>query len=242
MHSAYKTYTDFTLHCNTSYSSTLSAYRYSQTKLVMIGSTRNEEDEALRLSIEQKAAELGLADRVQFVVNAPYSTLLEWFAKGHVGLHTMWNEHFGISVVEMMAAGLLTVAHDTAGPAQDIVVPALRAHSLGKEGEVALLKEVGYLASTAEEYAVCLADALDRSIGASSSSSSASAKAMQFQARESVKKRFSDETFSHYFQTLVRSSLAGLKRQEQSSALHSLWSILTRPLADLMAAHAKKED
>ena len=241
MHSAYKSYTDFTLYCITSDSSSSSAYRYSQTKLVMIGSTRNEEDEALRLSIEQKAAELGLADRVQFVVNAPYSTLLEWFAKGHVGLHTMWNEHFGISVVEMMAAGLLTVAHDTAGPAQDIVVPALRAHSLGKEGEVALSKEVGYLASTAVEYAVCLADALDRSVGASSSSS-ASAKAMQLQARENAKKRFSDEAFSHYFQTLVRSSLAGLKRQEQASVLHSLWSSLTRPLADLMAAHAKKED
>ena len=30
-----------------------------------------------------------------------------------VGLHTMWNEHFGIGVVEMMAAGLAVVAHDS---------------------------------------------------------------------------------------------------------------------------------
>lgn len=28
-----------------------------------------------------------------------------------IGLHTMWNEHFGISVVEGMAAGQIMVAH-----------------------------------------------------------------------------------------------------------------------------------
>ena len=35
----------------------------------------------------------------------------------------MWNEHFGISVVEYMAAGLVTIAHDSGGPRMDIVVP-----------------------------------------------------------------------------------------------------------------------
>lgn len=30
-----------------------------------------------------------------------------------IGLHTMWNEHFGISVVEGMAAGTLMVAHNS---------------------------------------------------------------------------------------------------------------------------------
>lgn len=34
----------------------------------------------------------------------------------------MWNEHFGIAVVEMLAAGLLTVAHRSGGPLMDIVV------------------------------------------------------------------------------------------------------------------------
>jgi alpha-1,2-mannosyltransferase len=37
----------------------------------------------------------------------------------------MWNEHFGIGVVEMLAAGLVTVAHDSAGPKMDIVTPSL---------------------------------------------------------------------------------------------------------------------
>eukprot|EP01027_Heterolobosea_sp_BB2_P008481 GEZU01012584.1.p2 GENE.GEZU01012584.1~~GEZU01012584.1.p2 ORF type:complete len:101 (-),score=27.46 GEZU01012584.1:161-463(-) len=52
----------------------------------------------------------------------------------------MWNEHFGISVVEFMAAGVITLAHNSAGPKMDIVVPF--------EG-----KQTGYLAETEEEYA-----------------------------------------------------------------------------------------
>ena len=37
----------------------------------------------------------------------------ELLGMASVGLHTMWNEHFGIGVVEMMAAGLAVVAHDS---------------------------------------------------------------------------------------------------------------------------------
>lgn len=33
----------------------------------------------------------------------------------------MNSEHFGITVVEMMAAGLLTIAHNSAGPKEDII-------------------------------------------------------------------------------------------------------------------------
>lgn len=205
----------------------------------MIGSTRNEQDEDLRQAIENEATRLGLKDRVEFVVNAPYSTLLEWFAKGHVGIHTMWNEHFGISVVEMMAAGLLTVAHDTAGPAQDIVVPAIRAQDLKADEAFDVTKEVGYLASTADEYAVCLADALNRSRSASTSTR---AKVIQLQARNSVKERFSDEIFSIYLQNLMRTALADLKREEEASLMRSLWTRLMLPLAVFKEAKAKKED
>lgn len=33
----------------------------------------------------------------------------------------MENEHFGIAVVEMMAAGLIVMAHNSAGPREDII-------------------------------------------------------------------------------------------------------------------------
>jgi len=46
---------------------------------------------------------------------------LKIFAEAKVGLHTMKDEHFGISIVEMMSAGLVTIAHCSAGPKQDII-------------------------------------------------------------------------------------------------------------------------
>jgi alpha-1,2-mannosyltransferase len=39
-----------------------------------------------------------------------------------VGVNGMWNEHFGIGVVEYQAAGLISVVNDSGGPKLDIVV------------------------------------------------------------------------------------------------------------------------
>lgn len=61
-------------------------------------------------------------DYVRFEVNAPFELLVSSLGKGKVGLHTMWNEHFGIGVVEYQAAGLIPVAHKSAGPKMDIVI------------------------------------------------------------------------------------------------------------------------
>lgn len=40
-----------------------------------------------------------------------------------IGLHTVWNEHLGIGVVECMAAGTIILAHNPGGPKLDIVIP-----------------------------------------------------------------------------------------------------------------------
>ncbi|KAJ2216682.1 hypothetical protein EV179_001221 [Coemansia sp. RSA 487] len=48
---------------------------------------------------------------------------------GKIGSHTMRDEHFGINIVETMVAGLLTIAHDAAGPKPDIIPPAIKCGS-----------------------------------------------------------------------------------------------------------------
>ena len=56
-----------------------------------------------------------------------------------MGIHTMKSEHFGISVVELMSSGIITIAHNSAGPKMDIIGTSP--------------KPVGYLGDSAENYA-----------------------------------------------------------------------------------------
>lgn len=50
-------------------------------------------------------SELGLDAHVDFYVNAPFSEVQQLLGGAVGGLHTMVDEHFGISIVEYMAAG-----------------------------------------------------------------------------------------------------------------------------------------
>lgn len=64
-----------------------------------------------------------MGEDVEFVTNVPFAELKRRMGEAHVGLHTMWCEHFGIGVVELMAAGVIPIAHNSGGPKSDIVVP-----------------------------------------------------------------------------------------------------------------------
>lgn len=87
---------------------------------------RDAGDEGRLAALRALAAspELGLpAGCVDFRANIPLADLRAALGAATAGLHSMWNEHFGIGVVEMMAAGVLTIAHDSGGPRCDIVRP-----------------------------------------------------------------------------------------------------------------------
>mmetsp|Transcript_30237 Transcript_30237/g.56482 ORF Transcript_30237/g.56482 Transcript_30237/m.56482 type:complete len:479 (-) Transcript_30237:74-1510(-) len=116
-------------------------------RLRLIGGCRNAGDHQRVSEIKALAKKLGISDRVEVEVNVPFERLKQSLRQSKIGLHTMWNEHFGICVVELMAAGVIPVAHNSAGPRQDIVVEY--------QG-----KPTGFLATTEEEYAECLEAAL----------------------------------------------------------------------------------
>eukprot|EP01065_Artemidia_motanka_P035113 TRINITY_DN43024_c0_g1_i1.p1 TRINITY_DN43024_c0_g1~~TRINITY_DN43024_c0_g1_i1.p1 ORF type:complete len:487 (+),score=44.03 TRINITY_DN43024_c0_g1_i1:53-1462(+) len=111
--------------------------------LHLVGGTRNEDDCRRVEELKALAESLAVDDAVRFCVNLPYEELKALLGKSHVGLHTMWNEHFGIGVVEYMAAGCIPVAHRSGGPLLDIV-PA----------------GCGYLADSDETFAEALCTAL----------------------------------------------------------------------------------
>jgi alpha-1,2-mannosyltransferase len=97
----------------------------SNVKFVLIGGTRVDQpkDQAIVDSLKAEIHRLGLEDVVTVKTNIASSELRQWLSKARAGIHTMANEHFGISVVELMAAGVIPVVHDSGGPRKDIVVP-----------------------------------------------------------------------------------------------------------------------
>ena len=95
-----------------------------QSRLVLIGSVRsNTPDELHIYKLRLLARELKIDKSTTFLCDAPFAVMQEYLQKASVGVNGMWNEHFGIGVVEYQAAGLLSVVHDSGGPKLDIVVP-----------------------------------------------------------------------------------------------------------------------
>lgn len=68
--------------------------------------TAHHPSAATSLSQKAYADELGIGAAVEWHANAPFSELRQQLAGAVAGLHAMADEHFGISVVEYMAAGV----------------------------------------------------------------------------------------------------------------------------------------
>ena len=110
-------------------------------QLVLIGSVRSDTADELHIyNLRLQAHELSVDKTTEFITDAPYSTIVKYLQTASIGTNGMWNEHFGIGVVEYLAAGVIPVVHNSGGPKLDIVVPY--------DGE-----PTGYHAETAEEFA-----------------------------------------------------------------------------------------
>lgn len=115
-------------------------------KLFMVGTVRGDADQKIVDELKSSARDMGIQDRVEILTNQPRDKLVEIFSKSKVAMHTMKDEHFGIAVVELMSSGIVTVAHDSAGPKRDII------------GSSAT--KVGYLAKSADQYSFIVKYAL----------------------------------------------------------------------------------
>ncbi|PBP15623.1 alpha-1,2-mannosyltransferase alg11 [Diplocarpon rosae] len=140
-------------------------------KLVLVGSVRDDSDSKRVYELRLLANELQIKDSVEFHLDASWPEILEWLRRASVGVNGMWNEHFGIGVVEYQAAGLISVVHDSGGPKGDIVIPY--------QGE-----PTGFHATTADQFAAAFESALSLKDKLS----------MRLRARQSAK-RFTEEKF-----------------------------------------------
>eukprot|EP00924_Labyrinthula_sp_SR-Ha-C_P001072 maker-scaffold_7-snap-gene-12.39-mRNA-1 protein AED:0.15 eAED:0.18 QI:0/0/0/1/0.5/0.33/3/0/429 len=143
--------------------------------LYMIGGARGLDDLERIEELKSMCVSFGIQNNVVFEVNVTYSDLLKHFQTAFCGMHTMWNEHFGIAPVEMMANGVILVGHNSGGPKFDII----------RQGVT------GFLASSVEEYTNCLYILL------TSSNREAITKLRLAASNSAI--RFTDEVFSQHF-------------------------------------------
>ncbi|XP_028402331.1 GDP-Man:Man(3)GlcNAc(2)-PP-Dol alpha-1,2-mannosyltransferase-like [Dendronephthya gigantea] len=154
-----------------------------QYKLVLVGSSRNQDDANRVDNLQDLADQLHIKEHVEFALNVSFDELKQHLAKATIGLHTMWNEHFGIGVVECMAAGVVTLAHNSGGPKMDIVT---------EWRDV----QTGFLANTEETYAQAMNEIF--------SMQPDQIDVIRENARSSVQERFSEEAFEIGFLECVK--------------------------------------
>ncbi|KAL1406231.1 asparagine-linked glycosylation protein [Vanrija albida] len=147
--------------------------------LTLMGGARGPADEGRVAELKELAVQLGIADNVAFLVNAPYPEVVSRLGKATIGLNTMQDEHFGINVVEFMAAGLIPIVHASAGPYLDIVVPY--------KGQ-----RTGFHATDAKSFAAAIHEALSMSAGQQL--------AMRKAARALAEDKFSERAFERGFE------------------------------------------
>lgn len=148
-------------------------------ELHLIGGVRNENDQQILNDLVNYAKQLNVQDYVKFLPNASTEQILEELSKAKIGIHTMIAEHFGITLVEMMAAGLIVVTHDSAGAKFDIL------DSQGDEEA-----KPGFLVKQEEDYIIQIEEILIRYNEIKSQLISSSTKRAE---------RFSDEAFRAQF-------------------------------------------
>ncbi|KAL9579509.1 MAG: hypothetical protein Q9203_006665, partial [Teloschistes exilis] len=75
-------------------------------QLVLIGSVRDSADATRVYDLRLLAHELQITKHTLFITDASFRTILTHLRTATIGANCMWNEHFGIGVVEYLAAGL----------------------------------------------------------------------------------------------------------------------------------------
>lgn len=90
-------------------------------KVVFLGSCKTKDDSSVLDALRAQVAELQLTENIEFIVDCPFSQVKEELSTSKFGLNAMWNEHFGIGVVEYSSAGVVPIVHASAGPLLDIL-------------------------------------------------------------------------------------------------------------------------
>jgi glycosyltransferase involved in cell wall biosynthesis len=89
--------------------------------LIAMGNCLNSSQEAHLSKLRENAP-----SNVRFVTNAPLETVRDILSRRKVFLHTAFEEPFGMSIVQSIAAGCIPLVHDSGGPREIVPMRELR--------------------------------------------------------------------------------------------------------------------
>ncbi|GJQ12314.1 hypothetical protein GpartN1_g4105.t1 [Galdieria partita] len=117
--------------------------------LVMMGSTRHEQDSERVTQLQKLADDLKVSSYIRWIINASREQIDYYLSRATIALHTMRDEHFGISLVEFMAAGVIPIAHRSGGVEKDIIT-----HENNTEEYVAILEKLLFQLSEEQMHSI----------------------------------------------------------------------------------------
>lgn len=138
------------------------ASKVPKAKFYVFGSTTKTSREVLS-KVKRRAKELKV-DNVTLRPDAPLSEMLAIYRKAKVYLHAMVGEHFGLSVVEAMASGLVPIVHKSGGPYMDILNGKQGVYGFYYEDADEAASHVNFLIENEKEAGEIREKAIERSL------------------------------------------------------------------------------
>lgn len=90
------------------------------TKFIIVGVADQYSSETIK-NLLKDIQRCGVENRVVLLFNVSHSALIDLLVHAKAYLHTVPFEHFGISIIEAMAAGCVPIVHKSGGPWLDIL-------------------------------------------------------------------------------------------------------------------------
>ena len=100
--------------------------------------------------IQQMIKDYGLKDKIQLIPNATKDEMMNAMSTSMVYLHTMSGEHFGISIVEAMAAGLIPIVPTYGGCSE--IVPTEYQYTTIQDAADCIYKNIDHYDSTKRQF------------------------------------------------------------------------------------------
>ncbi|UJR10410.1 hypothetical protein I4U23_014614 [Adineta vaga] len=121
---------------------------YSNFKLILMGHVRHKEEQKCLEKLQILVEDLNIKDKVEFKININRIQFKSELTQAMIGLHTKPNQSFDIYLIEMMAAGVMIIGHESGGVQMDII----------DDGQT------GFLASEIESYVTKMQRIIEMSV------------------------------------------------------------------------------